>query len=92
MKPKNTAAVKTALITNVFGLLCGLPNAVHETAAHNTAYAIGLWGFYLFFAVATFWGMIQLSSLRKQAKEFGERLKPGADSAGAHAQFAAPLR
>jgi hypothetical protein len=92
MKLKNTAAVKTALITNVFGLLCELPDAVHETSAHSTAYAIGFWGFYLIFAVAVFWGMIQLSSLRKQAKEFTERLKPGVDSVGAHAQFAAPLR
>jgi|HubBroStandDraft_6_1064221.scaffolds.fasta_scaffold2949131_1 hypothetical protein len=92
MKLKNTAAVKTALITNVFALLCALPDAVHETSAHDSAYAIGYWGFYLFFAVATVLGMIQLSSLRKQGKEFAERLKPGVDSVGAHAQFAAPLR
>ena len=78
MKLKNTIAVKIALITYIVSLLCGLPNAVHETTTHNTAYAIGFWGAYLFFAVASLWAMIQLSSLRKQAKEFAERLKSDA--------------
>jgi len=92
MKLKNTIAVKTALVAYVFGWLCGLPNAVHETATHDTAFAIVFWSVYIFIAGATIWGMIQLSSLRKQAKEFAERLKPSVDSVGSHEQFAAPSR
>jgi len=92
MKLKDTTAVKTALITYVFGWLCGLPNAIHETATHETAFAIVFWGVYIFFAGATLWGMIQLSSLRKQAKEFVERLQPSVDSLGSHERFAAPSR
>jgi hypothetical protein len=92
MKLKNTIAVKTALVTYAFSWLCGLPQIVHETASHDTAFAIGAWGVYTFFAGATLWGMIQLSSLRKQAQEFAERLRPTVDSLGSHEQFAAPSR
>jgi hypothetical protein len=92
MKLKSTTAVKTALITYVFSWLCGLPSAIHETATHGTAFAIGFWGIYTFFAGATLWGMIQLSSLRKQAKEFAERLKPSVESVGSHEQFPVPSR
>jgi hypothetical protein len=76
MKLKNTVAVKTALILCVVDWFCGLPSAIHQTAINGTGFAIAFWGLYLFFAGATLWGMIQLSSLRKQAEAFAERLKP----------------
>jgi hypothetical protein len=92
MKLKNTIAVKTALILYAFGWFCGLPRAIQETAGQDTAFAIGFWGGYLLFAGATLWGLIQLSSLRKQAQEFAKRLEPSVDSVGSNEEFAVPLR
>jgi hypothetical protein len=92
MKLKNTTAARTALIMYAVGWIFALPSGLQETATHDAAFAIGYWGACLFLAGATLWGWIQLSSLRKQAREFVERLEPRVESVGSREQFAASLR
>jgi hypothetical protein len=92
MKLKNTIAIRIALITYAFCWLCGLPQVLRETANQDTAVAVAGWGFYLFFLGATVWGIVQLSSLRRQAKEFAERLSQRVDSVGSYEEFTAPSR
>jgi len=84
MKLKNTVAVKIVLITFLVSYLCQLPWAFEQTARHDIAFAVGFWGAYVFFNGAAIWGLIQLSSLRKQAKEFAGHLEPAFQGLASH--------
>jgi hypothetical protein len=84
MKLKNTVAVKIVLITFLVSWLCQLPRAFEETAGHDIAFAVGFWSVYVFFNGAAIWGLIQLSSLRKQAKEFAGHLEPAFQGLASH--------
>src|ERR1700692_3627308 len=90
VKLKNTTFTWTALILLAFGLLLNLPDIAHTIATHDPDYLVC--GAFLFMAVATILGMIQLASLRKQAHTFAKSVKPRGESIDLQRQGTAPLR
>jgi hypothetical protein len=71
MKLKNTTFTWTALILSAIGLLLNLPDIAHIIVTRDPDYLVTC-GAFVFMAVATIFGMIQLASLRKQAHTFAE--------------------
>jgi hypothetical protein len=91
MKLKNTTFTWTALILLAFGLLLNLPDIAHTIATRDPDYLVTC-GAFVFMAVATILGMIQLASLRKQAQTFAESVQPRGESLDLQRQGAEPLR
>ena len=75
MKLKNTNLTWTALLFSAFGQLCDVSNLVHVAATQSPAYVRGYCGATIFMAIATYLGLIQLASLRKQAQELSASVK-----------------
>jgi hypothetical protein len=91
MKLKNTKFTWTALILLAFSLLLDLPDIAHTIATHDPDYLLTC-GAFLFMAVATILGMVQLASLRKQAHTFAKSVKPRGESIDLQRQGTSPLR
>jgi hypothetical protein len=91
MKLRNTTFTRTALILSAFGLLLNLPDIAHTIVNRDPDYLVTCVAF-VFMAVATIFGMIQLALLRKQAQTLAKSVQPRGESLDLQRQGTERLR